>query len=246
MASHVEVQVAPATARNGVDMRNKGLTVACNEKQELACEDCGEGVAEHSFSGVDGKTHPLCGMCNDSATAAMRDRADLAHIAPRAVCVCEDCGMREATEVFIHLYKGRFNLCDLCFSYADHEDVYPADADVGAQDDDFTAEEDAEEADYEEWEDQEDGWGSDGPPPLTAPTGSRRIAAAQLGSAGVHSALAVARGVAPWFPARFLNTKVKEDLIATVLHPSKVDRSIREYGYNPATEEYEDGDVSAW
>ena len=41
MASQIEVQVAPVTARDGIDTRNKDLIVACNETQEWACSECG-------------------------------------------------------------------------------------------------------------------------------------------------------------------------------------------------------------
>jgi ribosome-binding protein aMBF1 (putative translation factor) len=78
MASHVEVQVAPATARDGSDTRNKDLDGAHTDKWELACcEDCGENVAECAFVGMDNTVYRLCPECNDFATRAMHDRWEM-------------------------------------------------------------------------------------------------------------------------------------------------------------------------
>lgn len=78
MASSKEPQVAPATAREGSDTRNKELDGAHTDKWELACcEDCRKNVAECSFLGMDNVVYRLCAACNDFATEAMHDRWEI-------------------------------------------------------------------------------------------------------------------------------------------------------------------------
>ena len=69
MASTHHTQMASENARNGVDMRNKDLTVASNEKEELAsCEDCGEYAGEFECDG-----YFRCEYCHDYYICAMID-----------------------------------------------------------------------------------------------------------------------------------------------------------------------------
>ena len=195
MASHVEVQVAPATARDGIDTRNKDLIVACNEKQEWACSEGGvEEAAEFR----------QCVECAGAAAQAWMEAMDA-----------------EA--------QAAADLASLDF------------VDPGPQEDDFLAEDEEEEED--DWDDcwDVDGWESDGPPAPVA-TGHRRLTAQALGTAGVQKAVAVAQQAAPWYGPRRRNNALEFDLIAAVLSPARVDRSIQKFGYNPATEE----DQSAW
>jgi hypothetical protein len=171
MASHIEVQVAPATARDGIDTRNKDLIVACDETQEC-------GAAEQAW---------MEEMDYEAQVAAELDALEF--------------------------------------------------VDPGHQEDDFLAE--------EEWEEEDDwdveGWESDGPPAPVV-TSYRRLVAAALGPAGRERAVAVAQESAPWYGPRSRNNALEFDLIAAVLSPARVDRSIQMFGYNPATEE----DQSAW
>jgi hypothetical protein len=189
MASQIEVQVAPATARDGIDTRNKDLIVACNETQEWACSECGAEVDE---------CH-RCVECAGAAAQAWMEEMDF-----EAQAAAE----RDALEF----------------------------VDPGYQEDDFLAEEEEEEDDWDV-----EGWESDGPPAPVV-TSTRRLVAAALGPAGRERAVATAQESAPWYGPRSRTNALEFDLIAAVLSPARVDRSIQKFGYNPATEE----DQSAW
>lgn len=166
--------------------------------------------------------------------------------------MCVDCGENVAECEFKGIDETVYCLCSGCHAHANQalEDCWEEEAqrvanrwthdfvDPGAQEDDFSAdsEEDSEE---EDWDEEEDGWESDGPPAPVV-TSSKRIAVA-LGSA---RALVAAQTSAPWFGPRRRNNEIKFELIATVLHPQRVERSIEKFAYNPVTDEKEDG--SAW
>lgn len=229
MATSTVSRLASVTARDGFDTRKKDLNVACNEKQELACEDCQEGVARHSFTGLSGKMIVLCDSCNDVATTAMCDRDHLMDI---KMDKCQDCGIASATHEFMHFHNGIFHLCEECFYDADHEDDYGKEfTDVGEQEDDFYPEED--EVDDDDWSmDEGEDWGSDRKLPIIVPS-SKRTSQDPIG-------IQKARDATAWYGARSRNNAVEFELVATVLHPSRVERSIEAYGYDIAT------DNSAW
>lgn len=234
MAALLQSRLVSANTRDGFDTRKKDLNVACNEKQELACEDCGDGLATHSAMGESGKVYSLCAMCHYVVTTAMSDKETLVDIEKD---MCQDCTVEEATYDFLHFHRGTFRLCERCFHNADHEDAYGQDfVDVGEQEADFYAE---EEDDYDYPSDPEDEWDSDGPPAPLA-TGSRRIAAIALGPAGRAAAIAAIATAAPWRAPRTRSNTLKFELVATVLHPTRVERSLDTYGYDPVT------DTSAW
>lgn len=108
--------------RDGVDTRSKDLTGACTDKQELACDSCGAMNDLTEFEGSNKKVYYACNLCWFNIQDSREELETEDH-----ECLCEDCGMRAATETFNHLDGRSFQLCSDCFGEADHEDSYGAD-----------------------------------------------------------------------------------------------------------------------
>lgn len=84
------------------------------------CSSCG-AVADFEVEGDDGKLYPLCNNCDVSVRETQAEHADLEDAIQGP---CQDCLREQATRKFVHLHKGVFYLCELCFAWADHEDDY--------------------------------------------------------------------------------------------------------------------------
>ena len=89
MASHTETQVAPATARNGFDMRYKVLNVASDDTLELRCVDCG-GAVPIGYS-TQGETSFLCIDCEGCREWEEQEQ-EQEH---EEECKCAVCGYEE-------------------------------------------------------------------------------------------------------------------------------------------------------
>lgn len=136
--------------RDGVDTRlPKDLTVACNDKQELACDSCGATDETNVDNGVRyckpcwlDANYPMplvcdsCGGLSDLTEFTGLD-GQVYHACAtcwvdiqdsreelETECLCDDCGLCIATQTFNHLDGRSFQLCSECFGFADHEDEY--------------------------------------------------------------------------------------------------------------------------
>lgn len=124
MASTTEPQVAPETARDGSDTRNKDLDVACDDTQEWAYEeevlgDCAscQKPATTVFWHLHNGPFELCDGC-----FAWADHED--DYGETFGQTCADCQEERATRTFCHLRNGEFMLCEGCFVAAEQEDSY--------------------------------------------------------------------------------------------------------------------------
>ncbi len=123
--------------RDGVDTRNKDLTVACDEKQELAyncCDSCCEAIATVILELKDGRTVPLCDTCDIHLRETFAELEDQVYNRLENVvfwneedydgCICEDCKQSPATCEFLHFDGRLFLLCAGCYGHADHDPDY--------------------------------------------------------------------------------------------------------------------------
>jgi hypothetical protein len=92
MAASTVLRLVSVNTRDGFDTRKKALNDACSEKQELACDDCGYGIARQCFTGYSGVVYSLCDMCGEDVFLAMSDRDALADMALDTIdeVICED------------------------------------------------------------------------------------------------------------------------------------------------------------
>ena len=107
------------------------------------CATCSDGEATHKQYRADGtllevcegcylldlySEKYVCDGCEEKFAAREADERKLCDDCYDAcdTCLCDDCGEREATQYFMHLDGRSFDLCDGCWSLADHADEYGA------------------------------------------------------------------------------------------------------------------------
>ena len=94
----------------------EGCFLLSGDDEEGGCDECGsETDLTEDYQTENGTVRKLCENCRPEFLEPLPKRQALQ---------CMDCKKKPANKVFVHLDGRKFNLCEYCWSLADHEDDY--------------------------------------------------------------------------------------------------------------------------